>query len=164
MSTPRCFGRQNSLPMKYYFRAAKAWNNEPIKAKVNGRRLGVSSMADKKTSFDLDSMTVAELTGLRDAAEAKRQEKLEDAKQAVLERARSELAELGLSLETVISEAARPSAKPGRAARKDAGEPVPVKFRGPNGETWSGRGRLPTWLHTIEAEGKSRNDYAVKAE
>jgi DNA-binding protein H-NS len=144
--------------------AAKAWNNDAIKAKEIVRHLGVSSMADKKASFDLDNMTVAELTTLRDAAEAKRQEKLEGAKQAVLERARSELAELGLSLEAVMSGAARPSAKPGRAARKDAGEPVPVKFRGPNGETWSGRGRLPSWLHAIEAEGKSRNDHAVKPE
>lgn len=121
-------------------------------------------MPDKKANFDLDNMTVAELTALRDAAEAKRQEKLEDAKQAVLERARSELQALGLSFETVMSGAARPSAKPGRAARKDAGEPVPVKFEGPNGETWSGRGRLPKWLHAIEAEGGSRDKYLVNPE
>lgn len=119
-------------------------------------------MADRKANFDLDNMTVGELTTLRDAAEAKRQEKLEDAKHAVLERARSELQALGLSFEAVMSGAARPSAKPGRTARKDAGEPVPVKFRGPDGETWSGRGRLPNWLHALEAEGKSRDEYAVK--
>lgn len=43
-------------------------------------------MADNssaKRGFDLDGMTVAELTALRDAAEAKRLEKLEDAKAAV---------------------------------------------------------------------------------
>jgi hypothetical protein len=47
----------------------------------------------------LERMTVAELTALRDAAEAKRLEKLEDAKNAVLEETRAKLAELGLTLE-----------------------------------------------------------------
>src|SRR5215207_8272680 len=47
-------------------------------------------------------MTVAELTALRDAAEAKRREKLDDAKNAVLEETRAKLAELGLTLEAVL--------------------------------------------------------------
>jgi DNA-binding protein H-NS len=49
-----------------------------------------------------------------------------------------------------------------RRTRKDAGEPVPVKFRGPNGETWSGRGRMPKWLQAAEANGESRDKYLVK--
>lgn len=121
-----------------------------------------SGRQGKRGGFDLDSMTVAELTALRDAAEAKRQEKLEDAKNAVLERARSDLAALGLSFESVMPGFAASTPKPERRTRKDAGEPLAVKYRGPNGETWSGRGRLPKWLHAIEAEGKSRNEYTVK--
>ncbi|WP_370655812.1 H-NS histone family protein, partial [Paracraurococcus lichenis] len=37
-------------------------------------------------------------------------------------------------------------------------------YRGPNGETWSGRGRLPKWLHAAEAEGKSRDSFLIRAE
>ncbi len=31
------------------------------------------------------------------------------------------------------------------------GRKAPIKFRGPNGETWSGRGLAPRWLAALEA-------------
>ena len=38
----------------------------------------------------------------------------------------------------------------------------PVKYRGPNGETWSGgRGRKPNWVVKMLASGKSMDDFAV---
>lgn len=50
------------------------------------------------------------------------------------------------------------------AKRKSAasGTPVPAKFRGPNGETWSGRGLTPRWLAALVAEGRSKDDFAIK--
>lgn len=33
---------------------------------------------------------------------------------------------------------------------------VPAKYRGPNGETWTGRGRQPAWL------GENREQYRIK--
>ena len=114
-------------------------------------------------AVDLDGMTVAELTALRDAAEAKRLEKLEDAKRAVLEETRAKLAELGLSLETILPGSARAGGGEqgggGRRKRRDAGQPLAAKYRGPRGETWSGRGRLPKWLQTLEAEGRNREEF-----
>lgn len=38
----------------------------------------------------------------------------------------------------------------------------PVKYRGPNGETWSGRGSTPLWLLALEAQGMARSDFLVK--
>lgn len=38
---------------------------------------------------------------------------------------------------------------------------VPVKYKGPNGETWTGRGRTPRWLVTAESAGKKREHFAV---
>lgn len=114
----------------------------------------------KRMNVDLDSMSVAELIALRDAAESKRQEKLEDAKDAILARARSELEALGLSLENVF--ATPVVANPSKRGHKQQREMLPVKFSGPNGETWSGRGRLPKWLHAIEANGGNRSQYLVK--
>jgi len=120
----------------------------------------------RRPAVDLDRMTVAELTALRDAAEAKRREKLDDAKNAVLEETRAKLAELGLTLEAVLPSLA--SAGPlasagqggqGRKRRRDAGQLLPVRYRGPSGETWSGRGRMPKWLQTLEAEGRNREEF-----
>jgi DNA-binding protein H-NS len=42
-----------------------------------------------------------------------------------------------------------------------AKQAAPVKFRGPNGETWAGRGRTPAWLCTIESEGSSREQFRI---
>jgi len=46
------------------------------------------------------------------------------------------------------------SAKKPSKAKKSA--TVPVKYRGPNGETWTGRGRQPKWV------GDNREEYLIK--
>lgn len=38
-----------------------------------------------------------------------------------------------------------------------------AKFRGPNGETWSGRGLMPRWLTALVAQGKTKEDFAIKS-
>jgi DNA-binding protein H-NS len=51
---------------------------------------------------------------------------------------------------------------PGRAGRAKSA-PAKVKYRGPNGEAWSGgRGRKPQWVTKALQEGKSLEDFAVK--
>ena len=42
-----------------------------------------------------------------------------------------------------------------------SGNPAPVKYRGPNGETWTGRGLMPRWLSAKVAEGQSKESFAV---
>ena len=42
--------------------------------------------------------------------------------------------------------------------------PVPVKYRGPMGETWSGRGRAPGWIRAAEQIGGSRKTFMVTQE
>ena len=44
--------------------------------------------------------------------------------------------------------------KPGNAKKSGM---VLAKYRGPNGETWTGRGRQPKWL------GDNREDYLIKS-
>ncbi len=51
-------------------------------------------------------------------------------------------------------------AKAPKAARKSS-QPVAAKFRGPNGETWSGRGLTPKWLASLVAQGQSKESFAV---
>lgn len=49
-----------------------------------------------------------------------------------------------------------------RAAKKSA-TPVAAKYRGPNGETWSGRGLTPKWLAALIAQGQSKEAFAINA-
>jgi len=35
------------------------------------------------------------------------------------------------------------------------------KFCGPNGQTWTGRGRTLTWLASLEAEGQQRSEFRI---
>lgn len=36
-----------------------------------------------------------------------------------------------------------------------------IKFRGPDGETWSGRGLTPRWMTALIEAGRSKDDFAV---
>ena len=98
-----------------------------------------------------DSLTPQELSTIRDLPEQTRQRKLADAKAALLEEMRGKASELGLSLNDVF---------PTRRARKSKTAP-PVKYRSPDGETWSGRGHAPLWLRQLELQGHNREEYAV---
>lgn len=52
---------------------------------------------------------------------------------------------------------------PGKAKRKEkSAVVVAAKFRGPNGETWSGRGLTPRWLAALVAQGKTKEEFAIK--
>lgn len=58
------------------------------------------------------------------------------------------------------------AAKTTRATKTDSGvkkiaKPVEAKYRGPNGESWSGRGLMPKWMKALVVEGKSKQDFAV---
>ena len=117
----------------------------------------------------LDAMGVPELTALIDAAERKRREKAEGAKRDLLAEFEARAAELGTTLQDLL-----PSAAPTTSARRrrrvedkgekgDGGRKPAAKYRGPNGEAWSGRGRTPRWLRALEAEGRDRRGFMVAA-
>ena len=40
---------------------------------------------------------------------------------------------------------------------------VPAKYRGPAGETWSGRGLTPRWLAALMTQGRAKEEFAVKS-
>jgi DNA-binding protein H-NS len=47
-------------------------------------------------------------------------------------------------------------------ARSGKKSQVQAKYRGLNGEEWSGRGLTPKWLKEEIAKGKKKEDFAVK--
>lgn len=51
---------------------------------------------------------------------------------------------------------------PGGARRGKPQAPAPVKYRGPNGQTWSGgRGRKPQWVTEALKQGRDLSEFAV---
>lgn len=69
-------------------------------------------------------------------------------------------------------QSARIKPKPGRKSKLAAEKPVKIKkasaavaakYRGPNGETWSGRGLTPKWLAALVAQGSSKEQYLIVA-
>ncbi|MGA7327596.1 MAG: H-NS histone family protein [Rhodomicrobium sp.] len=40
--------------------------------------------------------------------------------------------------------------------------PQPPKYRGPNGEEWSGRGPSPRWMKPLLAKGKTKEDFLIR--
>jgi DNA-binding protein H-NS len=106
----------------------------------------------RKSQFD--TLTPQELSSVREIAEQKRKSKLEDAKTAVLEEMRDKLSAIGLTLKDVL---------PNQRPRKSKST-IRVKYRSPDGETWSGRGHAPLWLRQLELQGHKREEYAVTEE
>ncbi len=101
---------------------------------------------------------------------AEQREKLEDAKAALRAELERRAAELGISVDDVFStvgqqapaeRAAAKNATRTRKPRDDIGAKRVAKYRGPNGEEWSGRGRMPNWLAALEAEGRGREEFLI---
>ena len=117
----------------------------------------------------LKNMSVAELIVLRDDVQA--------ALSARIAKERSELQKQidalaildGQPLRAKANGKVRAKAPPAsRKADRKSGAPVkrrgkvPPKFRGPGGETWSGRGNAPRWLVALEADGKKRESFLIR--
>lgn len=112
-----------------------------------------------KSPINLDNLSVPELTALIGSAEEKRREKLADAKRDLLAEMEEKAAALGLSLEGLVQSEA--PARGSRKARRVTTAAAAAKYRGPNGEEWSGRGRPPAWIVMAEADGKNRESFRI---
>lgn len=73
---------------------------------------------------------------------------------------KAKIAEYGLSAADLgFSNIATP--RKASAGRKSEQTASVVRYRGPNGEPWSGMGRQPQWLKNALAEGKNKEDFRV---
>ena len=65
---------------------------------------------------------------------------------------------------SALQELEQRAAQFGFTLLKNGYTPAPakrVKYRGPNGEEWSGKGKRPTWLKQAIEEGHSPEEFAV---
>ena len=68
-----------------------------------------------------------------------------------------QLAELGSSVASLGGRVAR-----GMRRSPVKGTKVAPKYRGPEGETWAGRGATPRWLKAAIKEGKKAEDFLIE--
>jgi DNA-binding protein H-NS len=90
---------------------------------------------------------------------------------AVLAELREQMAAYGITAEELsrpAAKAARPKALPAKSASLPKGKkpavPSPAKYRGPQGQEWSGRGTAPKWLNDLLIDGKTREDFLIGTE
>jgi DNA-binding protein H-NS len=97
---------------------------------------------------------------------AEHRDKFEDAKATLRAELQRRAAELGIAPGDLFSwlRQQMPVDKGARACkpRDDIGAKRPAKYRGPSGEEWSGRGRMPNWLAALEAEGRGRGEFLIQ--
>ena len=97
--------------------------------------------------------TYEDLIAQRDALDRQIETARSAAQASAIETIKSLVSQFGLTAEACGFKSTKLASK--------ARPVVAAKFRGPNGETWSGRGRPPVWLVTLEAQGASRESYRI---
>jgi DNA-binding protein H-NS len=70
--------------------------------------------------------------------------------------------QIALLGEGEVKRRGRPPLKMGRGSALK-GRTVAPKYRGPNGETWAGRGVMPRWLGALIKGGHSVEDFLIEA-
>ena len=116
--------------------------------------------SEKVVAANLEQMTVSELRQLIARAQALEGNKIEQEKKKLKFIIQRDAKQLGFSLDinwTPIA-TSEPEAK---APKKSRGK-VAIKYRGPDGEEWSGRGRHPRWVAALKAEGRNLEEFRIE--
>jgi DNA-binding protein H-NS len=132
-------------------------NSEIGKARIEWLDIQLDTLSpEDKTKLVteiLDTLPAGALRQIRDIAEEKRQGKLEDTKQLVIDKMRAELEQAGIDPDAINVSFGR---------RRRSKSTLRVKYRSPDGEEWSGRGVRPTWLAALETRGHNREEFRVE--
>ena len=110
----------------------------------------------------VSTLNYTELDELIALAQREREGKLEQARRSLMAEFEEKAASIGLTPDQLFGQG-RSAPEKGKRGKKGEQPSVPaaVKFRSPSGQTWSGRGRKPTWLTQAEAAGQSTEDFRV---
>jgi len=126
-----------------------------------------SITGEKLDAPNLEQMDVSDLRKLIVDAQALEIKKIEQEKEKILSNFESEAAKLGFSVSVVWSHLPTPELKIRKPKEKESNKgkgTTSAKYKGPNGEEWSGRGRQAKWLTELEAAGRKREEFLVSQE
>jgi DNA-binding protein H-NS len=116
-------------------------------------------MARRASKFD--QMTVADLVQLRDEIETALNGKIAIERKELQSKIDS-LANIERRGGKIGSAGNSPERNTRRKPHALKGRKAPTKYRGPNGEEWSGRGLAPRWLVALEKKGKKRDQFLIR--
>ena len=135
-------------------------------AKKAPARLAAATPDAGRLMAAFEDLTTADLSKVIQHAQALIEQKTEGERRSFIEEMTTRAKDLGMSVADILGKAVSTGMRSSRLGAKKKAAPAkkgsaPVKYRGPGGETWAGRGRPPRWLSALEAEGKKRADFAV---
>jgi len=108
--------------------------------------------------------TYHELLAQKDALEQQISDALRAESVEAVDTVRRLIADYGLTAKDCgFSEFAEPKATVTAIKAPRVLGPAAIKYRGPNGETWSGRGRAPNWLVALCPTPSDTEQYRVAA-
>lgn len=118
--------------------------------------------------LDLDKIDLASLKKLADAASEKFERRKRNELKTMVTNWLADAGTVGYSIEEVLAEirsrlpaGGGAGSKRGRTPRADKGKTAAPKYRGPNGELWSGRGQPPNWMKPLLAAGRSKDEFLI---
>ena len=122
--------------------------------------LGKLSGTERVTLINeiMDLLTAQELGQVRESADKKRAGKLKEARASFISQMREGAKQLDLTFTEILEMETRPKIR----TRGESGQ-VKVKYRSPDNQMWSGRGRVPVWLRKLEEQGRSREEFLESA-
>jgi DNA-binding protein H-NS len=111
----------------------------------------------KHQPHDFSPYSFAELveikTDLEGEIESRKTKEVEELRAKATESAKT----LGMSIEELFGR----SPGGGKRQTRHAKGKQPPKYRGPNGEEWSGRGPTPRWMKPLLTKGKTKADFLI---
>lgn len=116
-----------------------------------------NEQAEVATGESLDERR-ARLQAELEAIEEQAEREVEEKRAALIEHIKTTMQAAGITARDLGFNVPRKEAK-----AKPERKPVAVKYKGPAGETWTGRGRAPKWLVPLLAAGRKVEDFAVTA-
>ena len=105
---------------------------------------------------NIDHLSLADLNELIARAQKAIASKKEEAKAGALNKLKALANAEGFSLDELMGKGPG-----GRRQRSDKGVKLKPKYKGPNGEIYTGRGPTPKWLKSLERKGEKREKYLV---
>jgi DNA-binding protein H-NS len=128
---------------------------EPVQLQEETMALEPVTDEEFDTYLDaLDRLSMEQLMLVLNTAQHKRAEKQDEIRQQLIEEFRERARLMGTSLDAIF---------PLKSGTSRTGDKLPVtaKYRGPNGEGYSGRGVSPRWMTALLAEGHAKEDFLI---
>ena len=131
--------------------------------KATAKMAAAPSELDKVLTA-LEGFSVSSLRKVMESCEQILERTTEGERRTFIEEVTARAAGLGMSITDLLKRAVPGGGAPPRpVAKKAAGNTASpgVKYRGPDGQIWSGRGRPARWITELEAQGRKREEFVV---